>query len=262
MVASRPDRLSDRVTLITGGGSGIGRATALIAAREGAKVLVADVDEEAAAATARQIEGEGGHALDVACDVSVPAEVEVLFERINQELGRPTAVFNCAGIAIGKDALETSVEEFDRTMAVNVRSVWLCSRALIRGLDGEPGAIVNAASTNAFFAEPDIPVYSASKGAVLALTRAMAFDHAALGVRINCVCPGIIETGLVTPWLDEMDDPAAARRTIGAAHALNRLGTPEEIGSVVVFLLSDEASFVTGAAVVADGGLTIGKLTL
>jgi NAD(P)-dependent dehydrogenase (short-subunit alcohol dehydrogenase family) len=257
-------RLANRVSVVTGGGSGIGRAVCLHLANEQAKVLVADVVDEAAEETARLILSGGGVATSAKCDVSDPDAVDALFDLVTDEFGVATALFNGAGIAIGKDALETTYDEWERTLAVNLRGVWLCSKTLISRLaeSNQRGAIVNAASTNAFFAEPDLAAYSASKGAVLALTRAMAFDHAELGVRVNCVCPGIIETGLTTPWFDAQRDPAEARRQVGSAHALNRIGAPDEIAAVVTFLLSDDASFLTGAAVVADGGLTIGKKTL
>jgi NAD(P)-dependent dehydrogenase (short-subunit alcohol dehydrogenase family) len=149
-------------------------------------------------------------------------------------------------------------------MAVNVRGTWLFSKEFVtRALAvSKPGVIVNASSTNAFYAERDIPAYSASKGAILALTKAMALDHAEDRIRVNCICPGIIESGLTTPWFDSMADPPGARRIAGAAHALDRIGQPAEVARVVVFLSSEEASFFTGSAVVVDGGLTAGRRIL
>src|SRR5262249_54143787 len=159
-------------------------------------------------------------------------------------------LFNNAGIAIGGDVTEMAFEDWRRTIDVNLGGGWNGSRELIGRLRraGRPGGVVNTASINAVYVEPRFPAVCAPTGAVPALARALALDHANDGVRVNCVCPGYVETGMTAPLFDSEPDPAAARRAAAELHALGRLGLPEEIAATVAFLLSDDAGFVTGAA--------------
>jgi meso-butanediol dehydrogenase/(S,S)-butanediol dehydrogenase/diacetyl reductase len=256
------ESLAGRTALVTGGGGGIGSATARLLARDGAAVAVVDIDASSAAAVAAQRGGDGGRAGGYACDVSDPDQVRRAFERVEADLGPPDILFNNAGV-VGPEATapDTPLEEFDRCLAVNLRAVFICSSELIRRLRaaGRPGAIVNTASVNAVFAEPGFPAYVATKGAVAALTRAMALDHAREGIRINCVCPGYVETPMTRPLLDADGDEAALTAEM---HAIGRIAQPEEIAEVVRFLCSDAASFVVGASVMADGGMSIGARVL
>jgi NAD(P)-dependent dehydrogenase (short-subunit alcohol dehydrogenase family) len=256
-------RLEGKRVIVTGGGSGIGRAATLVAFRHGARVCAADVDDEMAAATAVACGDAGGASIAVAYDVRDGESVRLLFDSAEQGLGGPVdVVLNCAGIEVERDLLATDETEWRRTIDTNVTGIFHTSGELVRRARaaGRPAAIVNVASINAFYADADIPAYCASKGGVLALTRAMALDHAREDVRVNCVCPGYVDTPLLQGFLDTQPDPAAARREAERLHALGRVGRPEEIANVLVFLASDAASFVTGAAVVVDGGMTIGAV--
>jgi NAD(P)-dependent dehydrogenase (short-subunit alcohol dehydrogenase family) len=252
-------RLEGRTAIVTGGGSGIGRATALALAREGAALLVADRDAGAADETRSAIADAGGRAASAVCDVADEGSVEAMFAAADG-FGEVDVLVNNAGTGAGGDALNTTVEEWDRTLGVNVRGVWLCSRALLRRVleAGRPAAIVNTSSTNAFYAEPGSAAYTASKGAVSALTRSMALDYARHGVRVNCVCPGIIDTPMTQPMLAAQPDPAATRRHWDSLHAIGRMGRPEDIAEAIVFLVTDEAGFMAGSELVVDGGLSIG----
>jgi 3-oxoacyl-[acyl-carrier protein] reductase len=249
-------RLAGQVAVVTGGASGQGRATALLAAREGASVAVFDVNESGAADVAKEIESAGGRAMPFGVDVSDANSVERGFAAVDDALGTPDCGFNFAGIVELNSVAETSVDFWERTMGINARGVFLCSKEVIkRALAGkQPAAIVNIASVNAFYMEPGISVYCASKGAVFALSRAMAYDHAKDGIRINCICPGAVDTPMMAPFLSE----AGAREAMASEHALGRIGQPEELAAVAVFLASDDASFIHGASIVVDGGMSIG----
>lgn len=255
--------LLDRVAVVTGGGGGIGGATSTALAKSGAAVAVLDLCEADAARTAKAIEESGGRALAYVCDVSDPDQVRSTFAAVVEELGRPDILFNNAGIAGPEtSAPDTSIEDFDRCVAVNLRAAFVCSGEFIRGLRGvnRPGVIVNTASVNAFFAEPRFPAYVATKGAIVALTRSLALDHAREGIRVNCVCPGYVETPMTRPLFEVGGDSGAG--AVGRMHAIGRVAQPEEIAEVVVFLCSDAASFVAGASVMVDGGMSIGAQVL
>ena len=252
-------RLTGRTAIVTGGGSGIGRATAVALAREGAAVLVVDRDVARAQETSSTISDSGGRATPAECDVSDESSVETMFA-VADGIGPVHILVNNAGIGAGGDAVNTTVAEWDDTLGVNLKGVWLCSRALLsRALDANrPAVIVSTSSTNAFYAEPGSAAYTASKGGVSALTRSMALDYARHGVRVNCVCPGIIDTPMTQPMLAAEADPEATRRHWGSLHAIGRMGRAEEIAEAIVFLATDEASFLAGSELVVDGGLSIG----
>jgi NAD(P)-dependent dehydrogenase (short-subunit alcohol dehydrogenase family) len=253
------ERLTGRTAIVTGGGSGIGRATSAALAREGAAVVVADRDVALAEETCVLIADRDGRVAAAVCDVSDELSVEAMFD-VADNFGPVNILVNNAGVGAGGDAVNTTVEEWDTTLGVNLKGVWLCSREFLRRvLDAErPAVIVNTSSTNAFYAEPGSAAYTASKGGVSALTRSMALDYARQGVRINCVCPGIIDTPMTQPMLAAEPDPEATRRHWGSLHAIGRMGRPEEIAEAIVFLATDEAGFMAGSELVVDGGLSIG----
>jgi NAD(P)-dependent dehydrogenase (short-subunit alcohol dehydrogenase family) len=251
-------KLKDRVVVITGAGSGIGRACAREFAKEAARVVVADIDLPKAWETVAQIEADRGAALAVQTDVSNPTSVQNLVRKTIEALGRVHVVLNNAAIQVNKTVEETTIDEWNREMAVNLGGIFLCSKYFLTHLRQTRGNIINMASVNGFFVEPMCAGYCATKGAIIALTKAMAIDHGKEGIRVNCICPGYIDAGLAEGYFQAQPDPASARSAAGKLHALWRIGRPEEVGRVAVFLASDEASFMTGSAVVVDGGFGSG----
>ncbi len=248
-------RLSGKVALITGGASGIGRATALLLAREGAAVAVADVDEVGAQTVAQAIVGQGGRAIALHCDVSQAADCQRVVQQTVGELGGLDVLFNNAGIIRRADVLETTEEEWDRVMAVNVKSVFLLSKYAVPVMaQAGGGAIVNTGSGWGLVGGRDAVSYCASKGAVVNMTRAMALDHGAQNIRVNCVCPGDTDTGMLRHEAWQLGASEEEFLAEAADRPLKRIGKPEDIAQAVLYLASDAASFVTGTALVVDGG--------
>jgi NAD(P)-dependent dehydrogenase (short-subunit alcohol dehydrogenase family) len=245
--------MSGRNAVITGSGSGIGRATSLKLAQRGARVACIDRSGLAARTTAEAIEAAGGEAAAYECDVSHAEAVHSTIERIVESSGPIHILFNNAGIAVRHPVQEEEPEEWDRCMAVNVRGIYLASRYAVPHMTA-PASIVNTASVTGLTGVRNRAAYSASKGAIVSLTRNMALDLAARGIRVNCVCPGFV----VTPLLDGLlkDEQRTGRLT--ELHPLGRLGTPDDVANAVAFLVSDEASWITGVALPVDGGFTAG----
>jgi NAD(P)-dependent dehydrogenase (short-subunit alcohol dehydrogenase family) len=251
-------KLKDRVAVITGSGGGIGRAAALEFTREGAMVVVADIQYSGALETVEQIRKLGGTSHAVETDVSNPDSVRNLVAETLRVYGKVNVLFNNAAIQVNKTLEDTTVDEWNREIAVNLGGVFLCSKYFMPHLRATKGAIVSMSSVNAFFVEPTCAGYCATKAAIIGLTKAMAIDHGKEGIRVNCICPGYIDAGLAEGYFQAQADPAAARASAGKLHALWRIGRPEEVGRVAVFLASDDASFVTGSAYVVDGGFGSG----
>jgi NAD(P)-dependent dehydrogenase (short-subunit alcohol dehydrogenase family) len=248
-------RFARRIVVVTGAGHGIGRASARRFASEGGEVIVVDIDPAAAEDTVRLIGEDGGTAHAVEADVSDEAAVTELARRIETRHERVDVIHNNAGRMRAGVITEATVEEWDRTFAVNVRSVFLVCRALIPLMRRHGGAIVNTASTSGLVGEAGIPAYNASKAAIVNLTRQLAADYTRDRIRVNCVCPGWVPTGFNDPVLAGMTDNQV-EDMVAATVPLGRQATTDEIAAVVAFLASDDASYVVGHALVVDGGLT------
>lgn len=246
-------KLEDKVVIVTGGSSGIGRATAIKIAEENGKVVVADVLADEGKETVNMIEENGGSAVFIETDVSDAEDVQELVNETVEAYGKLDCAFNNAGIIGGMEPTADYEEEvFDRALDVNLKGVWLCMKYEIpQMLKQEEGAIVNTSSIWGLVGGENFPAYVASKHGVTGLTKAAAIEYADSDIRINAVCPGVIKTSMVENMSDETTDALIAQEPIG------RAGEPEEIAGAVIWLLSDEASFVVGETHVVDGGFII-----
>jgi len=250
-------RLAGKIALITGAGSGIGRASAELFAAEGASVAVADIDVASASATVAAITATGGTSTAYQVDVTDPASTEALATAVVADFGRIDVLFNNAGIAGVGLLHETSIELWDRVIAVNVRGVFLVARAVLpHMIAAGSGSIVNMSSTIAEVGLANRASYAASKGAVLSLTRQMQADYAAHGIRVNALLPGTIHTPFVDRYLAESyDDPVAGLEVLKKRQLTGELGHPEDVAAAALYLASDESSFVLGSGLFVDGGV-------
>jgi NAD(P)-dependent dehydrogenase (short-subunit alcohol dehydrogenase family) len=247
-----PD-LKGKVALVTGAASGIGRAGAIAFAKAGAKVVASDIDEAGGAETVKMITDMGGEAMFVKCDVSDQADVRSLFAALMEAHGRLDCAFNNAGIeGVPAPCLECTEENWDKTIAINLTGVFYCCKEEVRiMLEQGGGAIVNTASVAGLVGFGGIPAYTASKHGVNGLTKVIALDYAKENIRANSVCPGVIDT----PMIDRFTGgDAEAKAGLEATEPVGRMGKPEEVADAVVYLCSDEASFVTGINMPVDGG--------
>jgi NAD(P)-dependent dehydrogenase (short-subunit alcohol dehydrogenase family) len=246
--------LVGRIALITGAASGIGRATALLFAREGATVAIADVNQ-AGESVAEEIIQNGGRAIFEQADVTRATDCQRLVERTLYEFAVIHVLFNNAGIIRRASVVELSEQDWDRVMAVNVKSIFLMSRRVIPIMaKAGGGSIINTASGWGLSGGPRAAAYCASKGAVVLLTKAMAIDHGPQKVRVNCICPGDTDTGMLRNEAQQLGEQEDRFLAESARRPLGRIGKPEEIALAALYLASDAASFVTGTALVVDGG--------
>jgi NAD(P)-dependent dehydrogenase (short-subunit alcohol dehydrogenase family) len=245
--------LEDKTAIVTGAGSGIGRASAIRFAEEGAAVVVADIRLARAQETADMITGTGGRAVAAEVDVRRADQVEAMVNAAVENFGGLHALFNNAGTIRPGNAVQLSEEDWALVMDTNVTSIFLGAKYAVPVMaDGGGGSIISTASVSGLAGDPSSIVYCASKAAVINLTRAMAVDHARQSIRVNCICPGAIDT----PPVGRMLAAEGAREAAGRSHLLGRIGEPEEIAAAAVWLASEESSFITGQALVVDGGLT------
>jgi NAD(P)-dependent dehydrogenase (short-subunit alcohol dehydrogenase family) len=248
-------RLSGKRALITGAASGIGRATALLFAREGAAVAVVDVDEMGGQAVVQTILDEGGQAIFVRCDVTRAADCQRAVQETVDRLGGLDILFNNAGIIRRATVIDTTEEEWERVMAVNVKSIFLLGKYAVPAMtQSGGGAIVNTASGWGLVGGRNAVSYCASKGAVVNMTRAMALDHGAQNIRVNCICPGDTDTPMLRSEAQQLGESDERFLAEAADRPLLRVGRPEDIAQAALYLASDASSFVTGTALVVDGG--------
>jgi NAD(P)-dependent dehydrogenase (short-subunit alcohol dehydrogenase family) len=255
-VTNTGGRLAGKVALVTGGGSGIGRAVSVRLAEEGAELVVTSRTAEHVEETCAEVEETTGRRpLSFSLDLGHRAAVDEVVDKVAKKLGGIDVLSNNAGIELphGPSVVDTTDDEWEELFRVNMTGVFWACRAAIPSMP-EGGSIVNMASINSFIAWENDAAYTATKGALLQFTRALALELAPRGIRANCVCPGVIDTPLTDLFLDLADDPEALRAEYAAVSAFNRLGTAREVANCVLFLASDEASFVTGSAMVVDGG--------
>lgn len=247
-------RLKNKVAVITGGTSGIGLATAILFAKEGAKVVIAGRDITKAKKAINKI-GKG--TIFIKTDVSNELEVKKLIDSTIKKFKRIDVLYNNAGIELAKPVIETSEEEWDKVLNINLKGVFFgCKYAIPHMIKNKGGSIINTASTAGIVGFPNLGAYCASKGGIVLLTKEIALDYAKQGIRVNCVCPGAILTPMVKRFTDKAPNPKKAMADLAAMHPMGRAGQPEEIANAVLFLASNESSFVTGHALVVDGGLT------
>ncbi|MFZ3244607.1 MAG: SDR family NAD(P)-dependent oxidoreductase [Candidatus Acidiferrales bacterium] len=252
-------RLSGKMAFITGGGTGIGRACALLFAREGAKVAVAARRREKLDAVAQEIIADGHEALAVVCDVTRKASVEAAVRAAEERFGGLNVIVNNAGALHVGTAEETSDEDWNRVIAANLTGTFLVSRAAVPALRrAGGGSIVNIGSYLGLVGIKQRAAYCASKGGVTMLTKAMALDHAAEKIRVNCICPALVETEMALGAMARMPDPAAYRKLRESQIPMGRAGRPEDVAELAVFLASEESAWMTGNALPLDGGSTAG----
>lgn len=253
-------RLAGRCAVLTGASNGIGAATAHRFSEEGASVVIADLDEDAGAKRVAEIVETGGKAVFANCDVSERADLEAAFDLCISRFGRFDILFNNAAVQDTRGILEATDDDFDAAIRINLRPVFIGIREAARRMidQGNGGSIINTSSSFAIVGSPGYAAYHATKGGISSLTRAAAIGLMEHGIRVNAICPGTVDTpGLRRGAANTSADPEAALRGYLALQPMKRFGTPEEIANAVLFLASDEASFVTGENLVVDGGYTV-----
>ena len=250
--------LNDNVAIVTGAGSGIGRSTAEFFAEQGAKVVVAERNKVSGEETTARILDAGGNALFCQTDVSSASQVEAMVTKAIEHFGRLDILVNNAAIQILSQLAETTEEDWDRINSVNLKGPFLTMKYAIpvmKRVGG--GTIINIASVLGLVADPDLAAYCAAKGGLISLTRVAALTYGPDGIRVNCICPGDVETPLVQEYFNKDPDPEKLRNEIYSKYALRRIASPREIAQTAAFLASSQSSFLTGSALVVDGGLTI-----
>ncbi len=251
-------RLAGRVAIVTGGGQGIGSAITQRFCEAGARVVIAQRDAAIGEAHAAALRAAGHEALYVRTDVAERDQVDALVARTAAELGPPDILVNNAGIGVFRDPLTMTGDDWRRCFAVDLDGAWYATRAVLpHMLALGRGSIVNIASNHAFQIIPGCFPYPVAKHALIGMTRALAVEYGARGVRVNAVCPAYIETRAATDYWDTFPDPAAERRRAGGLHPLGRVGRPDEVAWPVLFLASDEASFINGEALMVDAGMSV-----
>lgn len=252
------ERFEGRVAIVTGGGRGIGEATALRLASEGAAVAIGELDLPAAEAVAATIRASGGRAIAVSADVSRPEDMRALAAATAEAFGDADVLINNAGIAVFDDPIALSDEDWRRCFSVDLDGVWYATRAVLPAmLERGRGSVVNVASVHSFQIIPHTFPYPVAKHGVVGMTRALAVEYGPRGLRFNAVCPSYIATQINIDYFATFPDPEAERRRVEELHPIRRVGRPEEVAAAIAFLASDECGFLTGASLMVDGGRSI-----
>jgi len=251
-------RLKGKVALITGASSGMGRSAAILFAKEGAKVIVNYAHSpEKANDVVDFIKKYGGEAVAIGADISSEEDVVKLVEKAIAKFGRIDILYNNAGIELQKPLILTGEKEWEDVLNTNLKGVFLCSKHIIMHMiQSGGGSIINTASVAGLAGMPNLGAYSASKGGVISLTRTLAVEYAKDKIRVNCICPGAIDTPMLRRFIEASPDKKAMEEQLASMHPLGRIGTPEDVANVAMFLASDESSFMTGAIIPVDGGYT------
>jgi NAD(P)-dependent dehydrogenase (short-subunit alcohol dehydrogenase family) len=250
-------RLQDRVAIVTGGGRGIGKGIASEFIKEGARVVIADVDDDTARETEQELSSAGGTVKAVHCDVSQEMDIRSLLDETEASFGSLDVLVNNAALGVYLSVVDATAEDFDRAVAVNLRGVFLCIKHAVPLLrKGAGRSIINIASVHSVQNVGGTAPYAATKGGVAALTRAAAIDLAPDRIRVNAICPGWIDTPLIRGIFEESGDLEESRRAVERRQLLGRLGMPEEIGRAAVFLASEDSSYITGSLLFVDNGMT------
>jgi len=251
------DRLKNKVAIITGAARGIGKAAAIIFAKEGAKVVIADLDDQGALNVVNQIKADGNEAMYVRTNLTSASDVEALVAQTVESYGKLDILYNNAGINLFAQLADKEEEDWDKVMQVNVKSVYLtCKYAIPVMKERGYGVILNTASAAAIVGLRNLAAYTASKGAVLQLTRNIALDYAKYGIRVNAICPGVTATEMTEKVILDDPDPVAARARFDRVIPRGTMAVPSEIAMAALFLVSDESSYIVGAAIPVDGGYT------
>jgi NAD(P)-dependent dehydrogenase (short-subunit alcohol dehydrogenase family) len=251
-------RLQGKICIVTGGGQGIGASVADCFVKEGASVVIAELDESVGAAKARELTAQGATALFIRTDVTQVESVKTMVTETLARFGRIDVLVNNAGINVFREPLKTTVDDWKLCMSVDLDGVWHCSQAVLPAmLEGGGGSIINMASTHSFSIIPGCFPYPVAKHGVIGLTRALALEYAARGVRVNAIAPGYIETRLNVDYWNSFADPVAARQATCDLLPPKRIGRPDEVGMTAVFLASDEAPFINASTIVIDGGRSV-----
>jgi NAD(P)-dependent dehydrogenase (short-subunit alcohol dehydrogenase family) len=252
----RARRLENKVAIVTGAGQGIGKGIALLFAREGARVVTGSRRADVAEATVREIDAGGGTALFVETDIRGEPDCRRIVETALDRFGRLDVLVNNAGIGLLRSVTDSTEAEYDRVLDTNLKGAFFCCKyAIPVMIDAGGGSIINLASVASFVGFEQDPAYCASKGGLLMLTKQLALEYARKKVRVNAICPGFVITPELEHYLNQKDDPAAARREVEDLHPLGRLGTPEDVAYAALYLASDESSWVTGCPLIIDGGM-------